>query len=123
MGRKVNTIRYDMVLEKLRRDIVTGVYPVGTTIQLLPYIRNTYSMGAATAYKIINLLEQDGLIQVKEKSKCLVIPFDQEKWITRLQKEAAERLSDQLAICKQVELHNNTVETLLKTNFHATAVK
>ena len=102
-------IRYEAILRRIRRNIITGKYPVGSTIPSVKNICDEYKIGSVTAYKIFNILEKEGLIQYVSKKGGIVIPFDQEEWMEKIHEEANALLKDALDVCKEVALPTEQV--------------
>lgn len=123
MDKQVN-YRYETVLDQLRRDIITGVYPVGSLIKSVTVIRDEYNIAIATAYKIHKILEAEGLVKYVERKGSYVIPFDQDMWKNKIQDAAVKMLDSALAACRESQVSKEKVAVTIQnvyTNTGCTA--
>lgn len=63
---------YLRVYESLRRDIVSGVFPFGTRIPSKRVLADAYEVSVITAEHALQLLEEEGYIEKKERSGSYV---------------------------------------------------
>jgi DNA-binding GntR family transcriptional regulator len=66
---------YKQMYNKLRKDIISGVYEVGDFLPTESELQNIYSVSITTVRKVISLLVKDNLIEVKQGRGTTVLDY------------------------------------------------
>ena len=113
-------IRYETIVSQIRRDIVTGVYPVGSIAKPVKNIRSETGISVDTGYKIYNILEEEGLVKYTRQKGAVILSFDQEFWLRKIQDEAEEILNMALTICNESKLTREQVFAIFQNAYSPT---
>ena len=102
-------------LFKLRRDIIMGVYPVGSYIKPVVKISKDTGIGICSAYAIHKFLQDEGFCEYVQRKGSVVLPFDAEAWQKKLHTELLQSLIETIEECRAANIPEERIIKVLRS--------
>lgn len=107
------------VKRDIEAKIIAGEYPVGSKIPTIVELGEQYNIGKTTVQKVINALDEEGIIIKKMGVGCFVKPYVRKNLLDRHKKEFVQLVTEVVETANLLGLEKAYVASLVEQEWEA----